>query len=237
MFTSSEFRRIARDKLAGRWGITILVCVLAALLYGGGGFNFDASVTYRLGDLDFYSLWNAINLFPHLFGVITGLGLFSGLLSITLFVIGACVGLGRRCYFIELFRGNDREASVSTLFSRFDIFLKALGLRLYMALFIMLWSLLFVIPGIVAAYRYAMAPYLMAQNPGIGIAEAVNQSKQLMAGHKGRLFSLHLSFIGWWFLCCLSAGIGFIWLSPYVSAADTAFYLDRSGQGIPMREN
>ena len=75
-------------------------------------------------------------------------------------------------------------------------FLKAMGLNLFMALFIWLWSLLFIVPGIIAAYRYRLAPYLMAENPNLGIREAVNMSKELMAGHKWRLFCLNLSFIG-----------------------------------------
>lgn len=114
--------------------------------------------------------------------------------------------------------------------------LKALGLKLFMFLFIFLWTLLLIVPGIVAAYRYAMAPYLMAQNPGMGIREAVNLSKQMMQGNKGRLFSLHLSFIGWALLAGLTLGLGLLWLNPYVKASEAAFYLNVSGQGIPRRE-
>ena len=63
--------------------------------------------------------------------------------------------------------------------------------------------------GIIAAYRYAMAPYLMAQNPDIGVMDAIDQSKELMRGHKSRLFWLDLTFLGWVFLSALSLGIGF----------------------------
>lgn len=103
-----------------------------------------------------------------------------------------------------------------------------------MALFIWLWSLLFIVPGIIAAYRYRLAPYLMAENPNLGIREAVNMSKELMAGHKWRLFCLNLSFIGWGILSALTCGIGDLWLNPYIYAANAAFYVDRTGRNIPM---
>ena len=68
----------------------------------------------------------------------------------------------------------------------------------------------------------------------MGIREAVNESKRLMAGHKWRFFCLLLSFIGWAILSALSFGIGYLWLVPYMQSAFAAFYLDRTGQGIPL---
>ena len=73
-----------------------------------------------------------------------------------------------------------------------------------MLLFTLLWSLLFVVPGIIAAYRYSMAPFIMAENPDIGIREAVRRSKMIMHGNKLRLFRLQLSFFGWYLLTALS---------------------------------
>jgi uncharacterized membrane protein len=95
-------------------------------------------------------------------------------------------------------------------------------------LLIILWSLLLVIPGIIAAYRYAMASYIMAQNPEIGALDAIERSKAMMNGNKLRLFCLQLSFIGWMLLSALTLGIGYIFLRPYMQAAYAAFYLDIS---------
>lgn len=92
-----------------------------------------------------------------------------------------------------------------------------------------MWSLLLVIPGIIATYRYSLAFYVLCDNPGMSVTECVNESKRLMDGHKGRLFCLHLSFIGWRLLSALTLGIGDLWLNPYVSAATSAFYLERIG--------
>ena len=109
-----------------------------------------------------------------------------------------------------------------------------------MALFIFLWSLLFVIPGIVAGYRYAMAPFIMAENPNIGAFEAIAMSKEMMRGHKGELFYLHLTFIGWKLLALFTFGIGNLFIAPYIATSEAAFYLNRVGRiygGDANREN
>ena len=100
-----------------------------------------------------------------------------------------------------------------------------------MGLFVFLWTLLFVFPGIVAAYRYAMVPYLMAEFPELRVMEAIRESKRLMKGNKWRLFCLHFSFIGWDLLCTLTMGIGYLWLNPYRMVAETAFYMEVTGRG------
>ena len=97
-----------------------------------------------------------------------------------------------------------------------------------------LWSLLFIVPGIIASYRYALAPYLMAENPDMGVMEAIARSKELMNGSKWRLFCLQLSFIGWSLLCVLTLGIGYLWLAPYQNAAEAAFYLEVTGRTDAM---
>lgn len=93
-----------------------------------------------------------------------------------------------------------------------------------MSLFIFLWMLLFIVPGIIKAYAYAMTPYILVDNPELGPNEARLKSIEMMRGHKGKLFGLELSFIGWFLLCILSLGIGFIWLAPYYQTTHAAFY-------------
>jgi uncharacterized membrane protein len=84
--------------------------------------------------------------------------------------------------------------------------------------------LLLVIPGIVAAYRYSMSFYILSDNPQLSAQEAMNESKRMMNGYKGKLFCLHFSFIGWSILCVLTIGIGFLWLVPYMQASIANFY-------------
>ncbi len=132
---------------------------------------------------------------------------------------------------------KDAPAEFNVLFSKFSNLGKCLLLNLAMWLLILAWSLLLIIPGIIAAYRYAMAPYIMAQNPDIGVMDAIGQSKELMRGHKGRLFWLDLTFVGWALLSVLTFGIGFLWLNPYMEAARAAFYLERTDQLPSAYEN
>ena len=84
---------------------------------------------------------------------------------------------------------------------------------------------MFIIPGIIAAYRYSLAIYFMARNPEMGIFEAINESKTYMDGNKMNLFVLELSFIGWIFLAILTCGIGMIFLTPYMETSRAVFFL------------
>ena len=86
------------------------------------------------------------------------------------------------------------------------------------------------IPGIIASYRYAMTPYILLENPGMTANEAIKKSKELMQGNKWRLFCLQFSFIGWSILCVFTLGIGFLWLVPYMEAANAAFYREISAE-------
>ncbi|MDL2257834.1 DUF975 family protein [Eubacteriales bacterium OttesenSCG-928-K08] len=220
---SSDFRAAARRSLSGYWGVALAICLVAGLLGGldGGGVNFSSNMDIQtLQDMQYYM--------PGLYSFYTRFMSVMFVLSIVYLFIGGATELGVCTVFSRLNLGERPE--FKDLFSRFSIFGKALGLRLFMNLFIMLWSLLLIIPGIVASYRYALAPYIMAEYPDIGIREAVNRSKELMQGHKGDLFAMNLSFIGWSFLCLFTLGIGYLWLNPYMQAANAAFYLNRTGR-------
>ena len=95
-----------------------------------------------------------------------------------------------------------------------------------MGLFIVLWSLLFLIPGIIKSFSYAMTPFILVERPELSANAAINESRRLMKGRKFDLFYLYLSFIGWFILSILSLGIGFLWLGPYVQTSLAAFYAD-----------
>lgn len=93
-----------------------------------------------------------------------------------------------------------------------------------MQIFVFLWSLLFVIPGIVKAYSYALTPYIIVDDPQISVREAIRKSQKLMSGQKFNLFYLQLSFIGWFLLSCITGGIGFLWFIPYYYTSQAVFY-------------
>ena len=95
---------------------------------------------------------------------------------------------------------------------------------LLVSVFTALWSLLFVIPGIVKGLSYSMTFYIMADNPGTPAMQAIERSQEMMRGHKWQLFCLQLSFIGWYLLIGLTCGLAAIYVAPYMASANAAFY-------------
>lgn len=93
-------------------------------------------------------------------------------------------------------------------------------------IFIFLWSLLLIVPGIIKSLSYAMTFYILRDRPELSVNQAINLSKDMMYGHKFDLFYLYLSFIGWILLCILTLGIGILWVYPYIEAAQASFYAD-----------
>lgn len=93
--------------------------------------------------------------------------------------------------------------------------------------FLLLWSLLFIIPGIIKGYSYKMVPYLLAENPNLSAHEAITLSREMMTGYKMTGFFIDLSFIGWIFLATLTFGFsGVLYSNPYYFATNTEFYLE-----------
>ena len=121
---------------------------------------------------------------------------------------------------------------VENLFDGFKNFVPSFLLNLVNGIFVALWSLLFVIPGIVKAYSYSMSTFILAENPAMDQADARRTSVVMMEGHKWRLFCLDFSFIGWHLLSALTLGILSLWVTPYVQTAHAAFYEDVRAQYI-----
>ena len=124
--------------------------------------------------------------------------------------------------FLNLVDGN--VACVSDTFSGFRVFGKAFFLNIVMALFLALWTLLLVVPGIIKTFSYSMAFYILAENPEMSVFEALTESRRLMDGHKMEFFILNLSFIGWILLTAITFGIAGIYVNPYIFATNTNFY-------------
>lgn len=117
---------------------------------------------------------------------------------------------------------RQQQSSLWNLMDGFQNFLKIIGLSIVTGILTFLWSLLFVIPGIVAAYRYRQALYLLLDHPEMGIFECIRESKRLMRGHKAELFVLDLSFIGW----ALLSTIPFVsvYTLPYTESTYALYY-------------
>ena len=124
--------------------------------------------------------------------------------------------------FLKSVRGETLK--IDNVFDGFRNYISVFVPMFLASLYVFLWSLLLVVPGIVKYYSYAMTPYLLHENPALGADMLICKSMKMMKGHKMRLFMLDLSFVGWALLCILSFGIGFLWLIPYVQSARAAFY-------------
>jgi len=156
--------------------------------------------------------------------IIGGCSAIPGVGQVAAIVVGGPFMLALAMISLAVLRGGD--VAVENLFDGFKEgkFLPAFLLNLVNSIFIALWSLLLIVPGIVKSYAYAMTPFLLVDNPNMTAKEAIAASIELMDGHKGELFILGLTFIGWDFLAILSLGIGYLWLNPYKNAAYAAFY-------------
>ena len=148
----------------------------------------------------------------------------SSCIAVGPFILGGPLALGLAIFFLNKARGEAHQ--FNSLFEGFNNFGSSLVLYLLQALFITLWSCLFIIPGLIKSLSYSMAFYILKDNPEIGGNEAITRSRKMMNGYKFKLFCLYFSFIGWIFLCCLSFCIGFIFLLPYMELSVANFYED-----------
>lgn len=121
---------------------------------------------------------------------------------------------------------EEQKINVEMLFSGFQDFSRSLVAGLLIGIYVFLWSLLLVVPGIIAAFSYSMTFFIMEENPQLSAQEALQASKNMIYGHKWRLFDLWFSFIGWFILCIISFGIALIYVAPYFHTALAVFYAD-----------
>ena len=235
---ASDFKQIARNSLAGRWGMAVLAGLIATLLgvVEGHGpevkVNIDASgadASFQLAGQTIFSTGGALdsNIGTFLTGSFTYIMILSIVMALVYMTLGSVIRLGYARFNLNLV--DRKEAVLENLFAYFRHWKTAIVTRLLTSLYTFLWTLLFMIPGIIASYSYAMTGYILAEHPELSAGEAIDRSKELMTGNRWRLFCLQFSFIGWGILCVFTCGIGNLWLMPYKQAATAAFYREISG--------
>ena len=226
----------ARRALSGNWGLAIVASLIASFFgssSGGVSFNFDAEDFEGFENAELDVLLGELGVFIEenialILAFIGGFAIFGFIVSIVMFCLGSIVNVGYRKFNVDLLsRGR---ASIGSLFSYFKHWKSAILSNVLVTVYVFLWSLLCVIPGIVASYKYAMVPYIVADDPTISAQDALDKSAAMMNGHKIELFGLELSFIGWHLLAILSCGIGYIWLTPYINVSVAEFYRTVSGK-------
>ena len=263
MKCAADFRAEARAALRGRWPIAILTGFVASLIGAGiatgggssGNSNSNSDSTRMLIDE-----FTATEFWLQFRGIIIGLIVALVIWLIITIVIGGAGKLGYAIFNLKLM--DNKEAEFKDLFSQFHRLGDGFCMNFLVGLYTVLWTLLFIIPGIIKTFSYAMTPYILAENPGMTATDAITESRRIMDGNKWRLFCLGFSFIGWVLLCAAPAQIGIgihtgialrtqniltllwiiplsiplsagaLFLNPYQEAAWAAFYRDISGTAV-----
>lgn len=159
------------------------------------------------------------------YGIIVQGIMFGGLVSTAVSIFAFLnLGVGYCGSFLRIWQ--QREITLGDMFTiGFVPYWKKLGAMALSSLYIALWSMLFVIPGIIKTFSYAMVPYILVEMPSVGASEAIDLSKRMMRGYKWKLFVLNLSFIGWDLLNAFTFGIlGILFVEPYKATANAGFY-------------
>lgn len=232
----SDLKKAALSSLKGRWG-----------LGAGASFLYYAipSVAISIIAGPFFLLWSVwITMMGPSFFVeysITGeeeinvVGLVFALVAYALLVVimfigsMAVQGIMNYGYYNVTFRLAKKESTtIDDLFEGFrkkNVF-RSIKVGLLTGVYIFLWSLLLVIPGIIKSFSYSMAYYILLDNPEYTASEAIKKSREMMKGHKLDLFILCLSFIGWFILGVFTLGIAYFWIYPYYTTTVSYFYLN-----------
>ena len=152
------------------------------------------------------------------------LGTASSIISISALFLTGPLMFGLHKSFLIAKRAQT-EANIETAFDGFKIYSSTLLLGLMQTIFLWLWSMLFVIPGIIKAYSYSMAYYISVDHPEYDWKTCINESRRIMNGNKWKLFCLDLSFIGWYIVGTLCLFVGVLWVYPYHHIARAEFYI------------
>lgn len=198
---SSKIREIARYALAGYWKKVIAAMLIYYFVSSGVGIILDSFFTFSQ-NVDLYGNDFAANL-P-----------YGG--SIYSFVVGGPLEFGITMYLLAFFRAKQTDNKI--IFEGFSYFGKSFILMLLISVKVLLWSLLLVIPGIVATFKYSQAFYVMVDNPHLTPGQCIKESCRIMNGNKMSYFFLGLSFIGWIILVTIPGSvIGAIFSEIYAS--------------------
>ena len=224
MLKSKELRSKAWESLKGKYWMAFVVTIVVGLISSISNtfVTFAQNLSEVLGMVDPAEMDSVMT---------TGALVLNGVVIISA-IIGLLFGIflsnpltvGLCNYFIK---NTDSKPSFKDAFSGFKVkYGRNIGTLLLVCIKTVLWSILFVIPGIIKTYEYAIIPYILADDAEISSKDAFKKAKELMKGNKWRLFKLEFSFIGWFLLCVLTLGIGTFFLIPYIDAANAEFYVE-----------
>ena len=223
---ATDIRAKARRALSGRWFVAAIAGIIATMFGAASGFtlnfNFDFDSLDLGGSTEGLSSF-APQLDPDItIPVLIGAGVAMLVYVAIMFVLACVISVGYAEFNLDLV---DRYTPrIRTLFSHFGQTKTAVVAALMIFVRVLIGTIFFIIPGIIAAYKYFAVYYIIAENPYISAKEALEKSKEVMWHNKWRAFCLDLSFIGWDLLSALTLGIASIWITPYRQTAHAIFY-------------
>ena len=214
----SDLKDLALSKIDGNWGSLIVVTLLFYVLY------------FVISTLSQHVLTPVIGAPSTPDNPATYLVPISLSIITTLLIVPITYGM--TIIFLDNYR--TKEHSLSTYKEGFTG--RIIGTMILQNIYIFLWSLLLIIPGIIKTFSYALTPYILKDNPHLSYNAAIEESMRLMDGNKARLFWLSLSFIGWAILSIFTCGLGLLALIPYYYTTVAAFYEDLKEGNILSEE-
>ena len=212
------YKKIAKDSLADKWNI-VAVCSLIYFLVNalctGPSIVTSTYEAIAMSGVEMPEITQ--NIYINLaYSPLNNLGTIANWVVLPILAFG---------FYSMGYKSIKRQkVEYTTIFEGFKNFGNVFVLYLLTSLYTFLWTLLFIVPGIIKALSYSMSNFILAENPDIKPSDAIKESKKLMDGNKLDLFMLNLSFIGWYILDIFTFGILSIWLSPYVYTTQAAFY-------------
>ncbi|RFU68561.1 DUF975 family protein [Bacillus sp. V59.32b] len=207
--TISEIKKHALTSLKGQWGKAVLLTFLVFFITTVLTLIVEVSLS---GGFTNWLYQEEIPIAADLINLLISLALIP--LSIATY-----------WFYLNLSRQENAQIpQVFAIFKKAGTYFKVIGTSLLVGIFVILWSLLLIVPGIIKSISYSQAFFLMKDHPEYSALEAITESKKRMKGYKGKYFLMYLSFIGWGILSMITLGIGLLWLVPYMTTSMAVFY-------------
>ena len=215
MWSIKEIKERGRTAFKGNYWPCVLVALLMSLFAGSSASYGASTATSSEGQVQDPQVIVA--------ALVASLVVLAVIVLFKIFVSNP-IQLGGAAFFTENIEGPVPFKTIGKGFKNYGHNFLVMLVR---DIYVFLWSLLFIVPGIIKLYSYRMVPYILAEHPELSANEVINRSREMMNGNKWRSFLLDLSFLGWILLGVMSAGIVLVfWTNPYMESAQAALYAE-----------
>ena len=227
-WTRAELKTRAKAAVKMYYWKMVLVALILSIIGGGASSAGSRTASDNSAGSNARSMFEGINMQVAMIAVIIVLVVIVIAIALRVFAFNV-LEVGCREFFSHSMTEEPELGLIANGFTQ--NYWNCVKTQFLKSLFIGLWSLLFVIPGVIKAYEYRMVPYLLAEHPDMSSGEIFARSKEMMHGNKWDTFVLDISFVGWVLLSGITLGILYVfWVGPYIAATDAALYHRLSGK-------